>query len=432
MAEVTRPAWRSLREQLAAAGLALAALTCSAPQQEVTYRVTALEQARQERDRGDLQRAEAGFAQLAASGDELAQLEYAETLMLRGKHAQAAAVLRSRYDRQLDSAEVAAAMARALDGAGQLDEAATAYVRRLKLVPGDSQAALRLTELLVGRGDAALACEVALAALKTAPDHPQLHVALARAYLARGRVPLALQAAERAAVLAPKDTQAWLQLAQVHLLAGELEKAQQALEQCLKLDSQHADALRDLGITLLELGDTAKALTVLRQAVQVAPDSPVAWTALGLARQRGKDLVGAMAALEHAQRLQPRAAQIYISLAAVALDLGMPRRGQSEARRARERLGSQAPAELRSRVEKLLLRCIVVSVLADALCRGSRDGAAIQQAVEREVRDDGLESLIGEIAATGGQATAHVRAAQARCAPARSLPAAATAADGQP
>ncbi len=422
------------RQALASAlGLTLVATAgCSAPQQPTAYRLSELEQARQHRDRGDLQLAEARFAELAAGGDDLAQLEYAETLMLRGKHAQAAALLRPRYDRQLDSAEVAGAMARALDGAGQLDDAATAYVRRLKLRPDDSQAALRLTELLVGRGDAALGCEVALAALKTAPDHPQLHVALAKAYLARGRVPLALQAAERATVLAPKDTQAWLSLAQVHLLAGELEKAQQALEHCLSLDGQHADALRDLGITLLELGDIAKALTTLRKAVQVAPDSAVAWTALGLARQRGQDLVGAMAALEQAQRLQPKAAQIYISLADVALDLGMPRRGQSEARRARERLGSQAPAELRSRVEKLLLRCIVVSVLADALCRSSRDGAAIQQAAEREARDDGLEALVPEIAATGAQATGHVRAAQARCAPAKPLPAAATATDPQP
>lgn len=406
------------------ASLALLTLaSCSAPPQQATYRLTDLEQARQERERGDLQQAEASFAKLAEKGDELAQLEYAETLILRGKHAQAAALLRPRYDKQADSAEVAGVMARALDGGGQPDEAIAAYVRRLKLVPGDSQAALRLTELLVGRGDAALGCEVAQAGLKTAPDHPQLHVALAKAYLARGRVPLALQAAERATVLAPKDTQTWLQLAQVHLMAGELEKAQQALEQCLKLDSQHADALRDLGIALLELGDAAKALPVLRQAVRVAPDSPVAWTALGLARQRQGDLIGAMAALEQAQRLQPNAAQIYISLADVALDLGMPRRAQSEVRRARERLGSQAQPELRSRVERLLLRCIVVSVLADALCRGTRDGAAIQQAAEQEVRDDGLEALAGEIAASGAAATAHIRAAQARCSPSKGLPA---------
>lgn len=411
------PMRRATRQMMAGAALALLALGCGAAQHGDAPTGTPLEQARQIRDRGDLPGAEARFLVLAQGGDILAEMEYCETLLMRGQHAKAAARLQGPYDKQPDSAELASLMARALDGAGLHDDAVTAYVRRLRLMPHDNQAALRLAELLIARGEAAMACEVAAAALKSSPDHAQLHTVHAKALLARGRLPLALAAAERATALAPMDAQAWVQLAQVHLLYGELEKAQTALEHCLKIDSQHADALRDLGIVALELGDAGKAVLLLQRAVSVAPESAVSWTALGLARQRSKNLIGALAALEQALRLQPMAVQIYVSLADVYMDMGMPRRAQSEARRGRERLGSQASAELRNRVEKLLLRSIVVSVLADALCRGSRDGSAIQAAAEKEARDDGIEGLISEIAATGADATDHVRAAQARCAP---------------
>lgn len=393
-----------------------ASIGCSGAQQGEASKGTPLQQAVALRDSGRLGEAEAQLAALAEAGDARARLEWIETLMLRGKHAEAVEHLKPLYQAAPDDPELAAMVARALDGAGEPDAAIAAYGRLVKMKPGEVHAIQRLAELMVSRGDVVGACALAEDAVQRYPEHMGLHLVLSRALLGRGRLPQALSHAVKATTLGPNDPQSWYQLAQVHILAGDLDKARDALQKSVSLDPQFADGLRDLGIVLLETGDAHKAVGVLRQAVQIAPDSAVAWTALGLARQRDKDAVGALAALEQAQRLQPRAVQVYLSLAEVALENGQPRRAQTEARKARERLGAQASKELRDRVETLLLKAIVVANLADALCRGQRDGAALQAAVAKELHDDGLESRAGDAAAIGADATELVKSAQARCA----------------
>ncbi len=397
--------------------VALVALlvACSGPHVAPEPERTPLQQAVALRETGRLDEAEKRLQALAVEGDARAELELAETLMLRGKHAQAVALLKERYKINQDDADLAGIVARALDGAGKPDEAAPAYVKRLQLHPRDVPAALRLAELLVGRGDLVGACMVAEAALRMEPNHPGLHTALSRALLGRGRVPQALEHAKQAAQLAPEDASSWLQMAQVQILAGDLEAAKEALQKCLKIDSQHAEALRDLGVLMLELGDTKEAVALLKRATQVVPDSAVAWTALGVARHRQGDLVGAMASLEHACRLNPHAPAIYANLAEVALDDGFPRRAVTEARKARDHLGASATADLRQRIERLHTRAVVVALLADALCRNDKDGAALQQTAERELHDAGLDAYLPEIPKVGDQATVAVRAAHARC-----------------
>ncbi len=384
------------------------------------------------RDQGRFDDAERDLKTLAEAGDNRAQLELAETLMLRGRHAKAAELLKERYKIAPDDPDLVGAMARALDGAGQADEAATAYARRLQLVARDVTAAVRLTEILVGRGDLVQACMVAEAGLRAQPDHAGLHSALSRALLGRGRVPQALEHAKLATNYAADDASVWLQLAQVHLLIGELESAKTALERCIKLDPQNVDALRDLGIVLLELGDAKAAVAQLKRATQIAPDSAAAWTALGVARHRAGDLVGAMASLENASRLQPHAPQIHANLAEVALDDGYPRRAVTEARKARDRLGSTAGADLRKRIERLHARAVVVALLADALCRGDKDGAGLQQAAEHELHDAGLDAWLPEIPKLGAECGHHVQVARQRCATSGTAPAAAPPASHAP
>ncbi len=397
------------------AGLAWALVSCGGPAAGVQPDRSPLEQALHLRDQGRFDDAERDLKTLAEAGDGRALIELAETLMLRGRHGKAAELLKERYKLAPDDPDLVGATARALDGAGLADEAATAYVRRLQLVPRDLAAALRLTEILVGRGDLVQACMVAEAGLRAQPDHAGLHSALSRALLGRGRVPQALEHARLATNYAAEDASVWLQLAQVHLLIGELEAAKVALERCLKLDPQNVDALRDMGVVLLELGDAKGAVVQLKRATHIAPDSAAAWTALGVARHRAGDLVGAMAALEHASRLQPHAAQIHANLAEVALDDGYPRRAVTEARKARDRLGSTAGADLRKRIERLHARAVVVALLADALCRGDKDGAALQQAAEHELHDAGLDAWLPEIPKLGAQCTHQVKLARERC-----------------
>ncbi len=385
---------------------------------------TPLEDAIADREAGRLPQAEAKLQELAEQGDERARLEWFETLLLRGKHAQAVERMKPMFEQHREDPRWILLLARAHDGAGNADEAIALYSRLLQMTPSDTALALRLAELMVSRGDVVSAGTVAEAALQREPDHVGLLIAYSRALLGRGRLPQALANAQRATVLAPADPQAWYQLAQVQMLLGELDKARDALQQAVKIDPNFGDALRDLGIVLMELGDTPKAVQVLRQATQVSPDSAVVWTALGMARHRDKDLVGAIAALETALRLRPQAVQAYVSLAEVTLDNGQPRRALTEARKARDRLGSQANAEVRARVEALLLRAIVVANLADALCRGQSDPELVQAEITKELKDEGLERLTKDVTKVAADATQHIRAAQARCAAPAAKPAA--------
>lgn len=403
------------RACLWAALLVSVAAACAGPQVAPEAKKTPLEQAVALRDAGKLQEAEDRLAALVQAGDQRAELELAETLMLRGKHAKAVELLKERWKIAGDDPELVGIMARALDGAGKPDEAAPVYAKRLQLAPKDVAAALRLTDLLIGRGDLVGACVVVEAALRQFPGHAGLHAAYSRALLGRGRMPQALEHAKLACQYAPEDASTWLQLAQVQILSGELEAGRGSLDRCLKIDPQNAEALRDQGIVMLELGDSKQAVALLKRATQVAPDSAAAWTALGVARHRQGDLVGAMAALEQAGRLQPHAPQIFANLAEVALDDGFPRRAVTEARKARDRLGSTASAELRQRVERLHAKAVVVALLADALCRGDKDGAALQKAAENELHDGGLDAYLPEIPQIGADATGQVKAAAARC-----------------
>ncbi len=382
------------------------------------------------REAGRLDEACTQLEALAARGDRETLLQWAETLMLRGRHREAVQKLRRAWDEDPQSPPLVYTMARALDGAGLPEEAIVAYARHLKTSPRDSAMALRLTELLIGQGDAAGASAVAEAALQIAPEHAGLHVALARALLVRGRLPAARSHAEQATRLAATDPQAWWQLAQVHMMDGELEKARDVLEKVLAVEPMHADAMRDLGVLWVELGDAARGAGLLERSKAIAADNPNTWLALGVARHRLRELDKAMAALEQAQQLAPKAAQVYVAMADVALDQGLPRRAQLEARRARERLGRDQAADLRGRVEQQLLRSVVVAVMADALCRGTRDEAQVQAAMASALRDEGLEQFGGQAVQVAANATPVIRAAQARCQPPKPAPAA--GAGGQP
>lgn len=394
--------------------LTLGLAACAGPQ-VVQKSQTPLEHALELRDQGRLPEAEGELRALATAGDPAAVLPLAETLMLRGRHAEAAELLRPKLQANPEDAEVAALLARALDGAGVPDEAIAAYARRLMLVPGDADAAVRMAELLMSRGDHAHASQIAQAALKTHPDHPLLLVQLARAMLGRGRIPQALEAAHKATQIAPHSSEAWLRLGEVLVAAGELEAAETALGRCLALDPQHPEALREMGAVLVERGEPQKALATLKKALQISPESAPTWVTLAVAKQRAKDLTGAVAALEQALRIAPKSAQIHRYLAEVSLEDGQPGRALDEAEAARHLQQGKAAAQESGEVEELIVRAIVVQALADEMCHKTREGAELDARVQKQLQAHGVPRTTEVVAQVGVSATASVKAAAARC-----------------
>ncbi len=405
---------RSLRQSLAVWLLACIC-ACSAPQRAET--LTPLQQGLAYRDRGELAQAEATLQPLADQGDPVALLALAETLMLRGRHGQAAILLKPKMMAEPKNAEIAVLLARAYDGAGQLDEAVSAYAHRLSLQPDDAESAVRLAELLMGRGDFVHAGEIALAALKTHPDIAMLRVMHGRALLGRGRVPLAREEMLKATQLAPTNAETWLRLGEVYAMEGEADKAENAFDRCLTLDPQHAECLRHLANLLIEKGDHIRAIAILKRAIGISPDNATLWNAMGAAKHHAKDFDGAMASLEQAQRLAPKATAIYRNLAEVALDNGQPQRALQEAKRGRDVLGvAQTDAAESREFDVLMLRCIVIAALADHLCRQTHDAVALQSDVDRAFAAHGLKATAEEQAAIGTVSANFVKIAAARCA----------------
>jgi len=398
------------------AGLLCAAVLGCSGAQETVAAGTPLERAIALREQGRLVDAERELMILSDRGDLAAQIALAETLLLRGRHAEAAALLQPRLDANPGDAEVAGLLARAYDGAGAMDLAIAAYARRLTLRPGDAAAAVRMAELLIQRKDFVNAGNVAEAGLKLNPDHSLLHVQSARALLKRGRVPQALAAAHQATRLGGQSSEAWLVLGEVLVVAGELDMAEVAFGKCLALDPQHPEALRELGVVLTEKGEAVKAIAILRRALAVAPESVQAWHAMALARHRAHDYDAALAALEQATRIRPGLPQLHVALAEVALDHGQPRRAVAEAARALVLLqNANADAKMRTPVADLAIRAAVVAGLADHLCRRLRDAKALQLDIDRDLAAHGLSVTPDDAARIGASATDHIKAAQARC-----------------
>lgn len=413
--------WAALRDAQCARNSALLVLAlclgvaCSGPTAETRHQ-TPLEAALALRDEGRLPEAENALKPLAIAGNPAATLALAETMMLRGRHKEALALLQPRMHAEPQNAEVAELLARALDGAGLRDEAVTSYARRLTLVPGDTAAAVRMAELLMARRDYVNADAVAAAGLKLHPDHAGLHVQHARALLARGRVPQALEGAHRATQLAPQGSEGWLTLGRVLTVAGELDMADSAYSRCLAIDPQHPEALRESGALLIEKGDGQKALAVLRRAIQVSPESAEAWNTLAAARQHEHDLTGATAALEQAMRLQPTTPQLFLNLAEVTLEDGQPRRALAEAAKARRLLidNKGDPAVLAA-AQETMIRAIAVHALAESLCHHVKDPKLLQRDVDRDLAANELQASAEEVARLGSLAQSSVHAAVARC-----------------
>ena len=391
-------------------------LACSGPQL-ATPTGTPLQRAIDQRDQGHLAQAQAALTRLLADGDQAAALPLAETLMLRGQHAQAVELLKPRLQAHLQDPELAGALARALDGAGLPQEAIAAYARRLTLLPDDAEAAVRMAELLLSAGDAAHASQVATAGLKLHPDHAMLLLISARTLLARGRVPQALEAAHKATNLQPQSSESWLRLGEILMMAGELEAAQVAFERCLSLDPQHPEALREVGAVLVERGQLAKAVQMLKKSLAVAPESTQAWVTLAVAHQRDHAYGDAESALEEAVRLQPKSAPVHRFFTEVLLEDGLPTRALQQAQAGRNLVATAktTDAPLLQEYADLVSKVLIVQAMSAAVCSHDKDAAGLEARIAHQLQAEHIQQTPSQVAEVAQASAAAIKAATNRC-----------------
>ncbi len=273
----------------------------------------------------------------------------------------------------------------ALEKAGRLEEALSAYQRAIELRPEDpenhwrhgmvalemgdrggaerdfrkslaldssfQEGRLALARLLSQSGRAAEAVELlGEIDLETAAAK----VALAEAHLAAERYDLARSLLEDAVRLEPENTRALAILGPVYGRAGELPAAARTLEKAIALGETSPEIRRNLALVYLQQGKPQAAIAELRKASEEAPGDGSIWFALGNAYLRGRDGNRAVEAFERAIGLKPDWPEATFNLALAYESARRPKKAAEFYRRFLS--GGSDDREKRADAEKRLAR----------------------------------------------------------------------------
>jgi Flp pilus assembly protein TadD len=221
----------------------------------------------------------------------------------------------------------------ALDRAGRLEEAETAYLAAAR-APGYPElrfdAAARAASLAVDRGDrdaANLAADLAAAAL---PDDGSPFVLRAQIALAL-RNPAAAQAAARSALVRdPHDVDALCALARAQLAQANAGVAKLLAARAAAADPEDAEPHLVAAEIARGAGDPAAELVEARAAVDADPDSARAALVLGRALYERGLSAEALTHLTRAAELSPHTAAIQLALGTVLAAHGEKARAEEQ------------------------------------------------------------------------------------------------------
>ena len=134
------------------------------------------------------------------------------------------------------------------------------------------------------------------------------------------------------------------------------------------------------------------------------------------AKHKAGNLEGAIAALDTAIGLQPRRPVLFRNLAEVALDAGWPDRAVQAAAQARALVQARVQdAVAMPELDALQLRALIVSVMAQRLCRRDRSSASLEQELLTAAQKSAIKTTPAELTAAANTVDDAVRAAVSRC-----------------
>jgi choline-sulfatase len=268
----------------------------------------------------------------------------------------------------------------ALEKAGRLEEARTAYAKAIELRPeipenywrrgtlswklGDRAGAerdfresldrdatfeegrLALARLLSDTGRSADAIGV-LGNAETASEK----AALAEAHIGSSRYDEARAVLEEALKLEPENTRALALLGPLYGRAGDLPRAAQTLEKAVALGETSPEIRRNLALVYSQQGNVKRAVSELQKASEDAPSDASIWFALGNAYLRGENGIRAAPAFERALALKADWPEAIFNLALAYQSTGQPQKAAGLYRRF---LATSADPERRAEAEKRL------------------------------------------------------------------------------
>ena len=270
----------------------------------------------------------------------------------------------------------------ALEKAGRLSEALTAYAKAIELRPedpenhwrhgavalkvGDQDAAERDFRESLGRDPTFQEGRLALARLLSETNRSaeaiellgqagsaSAKAALAEAYLAVERYDEARALLEEALRLEPENTRALALLGPVYGRAGELELAAKTLEKAVALGETSPEIRKNLALVYVQQGKLPRAMAELQKASEDAPSDASIWFALGNAYLRGRNGGRAAQAFERALTLRVDWPEATFNLALAYQSSGQPKKAADAYRRFLSSEGSADPKR-RAEAEKRL------------------------------------------------------------------------------
>ena len=152
-------------------------------------------------------------------------VKQASQLITRGDYAAAAAICHRALQAHPDSSLLHIHLGQALQGVGQMEDAARCFQQALHLVPGSSEAALLLGALMLQTGCYDQSVSVYTQLLQREPGNVPAHVGLGRTYLQMGRPEAAATCCEKALAASPEDINAIALAADIDEKQGRLEQA---------------------------------------------------------------------------------------------------------------------------------------------------------------------------------------------------------------
>ena len=256
--------------------------------------------------------------------DAQAQAELGMALQQAGSLAGAVSAYVRAIELRPDWAEIHALLGITLQALGQFDDAIGAFRQAIRIQPGDAQIWSNLGVLLQERGQTEDALGALQQAIALQPRFTAAHANLGVILREQGRVDEAIDAFRRALALQPNYAQAHANLGACFNLVGRLDDAASALRVATLLQPDYAVAHADLGRVMIALGRPADAVAACRAAINLGIETSEIYLNIGVALLDVGQQDDAAAAYQRAIDLDPTNADAYSNLGVVMLEQADP------------------------------------------------------------------------------------------------------------
>ncbi len=179
-----------------------------------------------------------------------------------------------------------------------------------------------LAVVLSMAGDTAAAEEQLALALQIQPDFPEGIFEQGVLALARGDAEEAAERFREAILRHPDLIDAHYELALLYKEAGDIGAATEHFAETVRIEPDFADGHSRLALAALDRRDTAAAREHIEEAIRLLPDSPDVLHDLGIVLRAAEDVPGSAAAFEKAFRLRPDFAEAHYELGILRRDHG--------------------------------------------------------------------------------------------------------------